>query len=269
VHDSGTANFPAFPASKYTEIKHGDGETFSIPAEKLKRALEKTRKFADKNELRRTLMSVYMDITRDGITFVSTDTRAMSVFKDRSLTGIDARSAIINADAVDDIVALLDKSGSDMAVISSGNKSISVDLGNTIISTRAIEGRYPGYNSIIPVNNPIRCIVDSKCLSDAADRISIASDPLRKEIRIAVADGELRLSGDDECSGRQAEEKIPALCEGSIEIGTGITHLKAAMSIISGNAVLSFSDPVRPVIISPETNEEDTELLILAMPFAQ
>jgi DNA polymerase III sliding clamp (beta) subunit (PCNA family) len=68
---------------------------------------------------------------------------------------------------------------------------------------------------------------------------------------------------------RQAEEKMPAQCEGGIEIRTCITHLKAAMSIINGNAVLSFSDFTHPFLISPETNEENTELLVLAMPFSR
>jgi DNA polymerase-3 subunit beta len=267
VHNSGMVELPAFAASEYTEIKRGDGETFSILAEKLKRGLERTRKFAGKDELRPVMMSVCLDITQDGITFVGTDGSAMSVFKDKSPTGIDACSIIINADAVDDIVALIDKSSSDMAVISGGNKSITVTLGDTVISTRAIEGRYPNYNSVIPADNPIRCIVDSGCISAAADRISIVSDPFSKEIRIAVADGEVCLLGDHADLGRRAEEKMPAQCEGVIEIKTCITHLKAAMSTISGNAVLSFSDRHRPVLISPEVNEENAELLILVMPY--
>ncbi|MDR1221440.1 MAG: DNA polymerase III subunit beta [Tannerella sp.] len=266
VHDSGTANFPAFPAGEYAEIKHGDGEAFSIPAKKLKMGLGKTRKFTDKNELRPVMMAVYLDITQDGITFVGTDTYAMSVFKDKSLTGISARGIIINTDAVNDIVALLDNSDSDMAVISSGDKVITVAFGDTVISIRAIEGRYPNYNSIIPANNTIRCTLDSEGVSAAANRILTVSDLLYKEIRIAVADGEVRLSGGNEGLSRRAEEKMPAQCEGSIEIKTRITHLKAAMSIITGNAVLSFSDPARPVLISPEINEEDTELLVLVMP---
>jgi DNA polymerase-3 subunit beta len=269
VHDSGTAEFPAFPAGKYAEIKHGDGEAFSIPAEKLKMGFEKTGKFAGKDEFRPVMMSVYLDITQDGITFVGTDAYVMSVFKDKSLTGISARGIMINTDAVNDIVALIDKSSSDMAVINSGDKSITITLGNTVISTRAIEGRYPNYDSIIPANNTVRCVVDAECLSAAVRRILIASDPLRKEIGIAVADSEVRLSGDHEDLGKRAEEKMPAQCEGSIEIKTCITHLKAAMSTIKGNAALSFSDRLRPILISPEVNEENTELLILVMPYAQ
>ncbi|MDR1335942.1 MAG: DNA polymerase III subunit beta [Tannerella sp.] len=269
AHSSGTAEFPAFAAGEYTEIKCGEGETFSIPAEKLKRGLEKTAKFADKNELKPALMSVHLDITRDGITFAGTDQQTLSVFKDRSLTGIDARSLMIGADAVNSITALLDKPGSGMAVISSGEKVITVAFGDTVISTRAIEGRYPNYSAVIPANNPVRCTVDSGCLSAAVNRISIASDPALGGIGIAVSDGEVRLSGGCPGLGTQAVEEMPARCEGGIEVKTCVKYLKAAMGVITGNAVLSFSDPVRPILISPEINEDDTELLVLVVTAVQ
>jgi DNA polymerase-3 subunit beta len=268
VHASGKVELPALEASEYIEIRHEYGKTFSIPVKKLKRGFDKTRKFAGNDTLKPSLMSVYLDIMQDGITFVATDAFTLSRFKDRSLAGINARSTMIGITAANSIYSLLDGADSEEAVIGAGEKSVSVSLGNAVITSRAIEVRYPNYNAVIPGNNPVRFTVDSKCLSGAIRRLSLTADPSGNVIEMVSAGDEVLLSSCDMLSDRRAEEKIPAQCEGDIKIKTNISRMETAIDVIKGDAVLSFSDPFHPLLISPETDEEDTELIILLMPIA-
>lgn len=266
AHASGKTEFQAIEAYDYARMKCEDGKVFTIPVAKLKRGLDKTKKFANNDSMKPTQSAVYLDVMQDGIVFVGTTGNILSKFKDKSLAGIDAPSFIFNIGAVNITSALLGESDSEEATINSGKTSISINLGSIIITSRLVEGKYPNYESVFPESNPICFTVDSKHLSNIVSRLLITSDAMNGTIRIDAMGDEVCLSSKDTLFGKYAEEKIPTPCEGTIEIGAKGSQMVDMMSVVEGNATLSFSDPLRPIIVTPETNEEDTELTVLTMP---
>jgi DNA polymerase-3 subunit beta len=263
THSGGRAKFAAFMASEYAKMHRGEGDTFTVPAWKLKRGIDKTIKFVGTDELRPTQMSVYMDIVQDGIVFAGTDGHILSRFKDKSLAGVPANSMMIHTSAASSISSLIGKSSSGEATISVGAKSISVNLGDAVVTSRVIEGKYPNYNAVIPMDNPIRLTTDSKGLSNAIRRLLISSEPIYNTVEIVAKGDEVRLLSNHGELGKRSEERIPALCEGGIEIKFSIPILDVAMGMMNGNATLLFSGSTRPALIVPETDEDDTELTTL------
>lgn len=266
THASGKVEFQAIEACDYVRMNCEDGKTFTIPVSKLKRGLDKTKKFAGNDPMKPTQSAVYLDMKPDGIVFVGTMGNILSKFKDKSLTNIEAPSFIFSIGAVNVTSNILGETNSEDATINSGATTISINLGSIVITSRLVEGRYPNYDSVFPESNPISFTMDSKHLSNVASRLLIAANATYGTIKIEASGNEVCLSSKDTLFGKSAEERIATSCEGTIKIGAKGSQLEDMMSIVDGNAILSFSDPLRPIIVTPETNEEDTELTVLAMP---
>lgn len=266
THASGNIEMQGMDAVEYTKMESADGKTFCIPVDKFKRGLEKTRKFAENNPMKPTTTSVYVDIAPDSIVFVGTNNLVVSVFKDYSLSGVDADSFILGITAVNTTVSLLGEATEDQVVISSSKNTISIDLGNVVITSRLVEGRYVNYNSVIPKTNAIKFTTESKQLSNTVSRLLAASDNVVGLIRIEASVSKVNLSTKDVYYNKSANENIDAVCEGEITIGAKGSFMQDIISVIDGSIMLSFSEPTKPILITPEKNEDQTELVLMAMP---
>lgn len=268
IHASGNIEIQAMEAVDFTKMSEIDGKTFTMPVENLKRGLNKTRKFAHNDISYPIASAVYIDILPDRVVFVATNNKIVSVFQDLSLSGIDANSFIFGIAAVNITFSLLNETAEELAVITSSQRSISINIGDITITTRLVEGRYANYNSVIPKDNPIEFTVEAKQLSNTVSRLLAASVNMIGLIRIEADPVRVNLSTKDEYYNRSANEDLLTMCNGSIIIGLKGSHLEDMLSVVDGNIVLSFSDPSRPVLITPETNEEKTKLTLLAMPLS-
>lgn len=268
IHASGNIEIQAMDAVDFTKMVEPDGKTFTIPVENLKRGLDKTRKFAQTDPSYPTASAVYIDVLPDKLVFVATNNKVVSVFKDLSLIGIDANSFIFGIAAVNITAPLLNETTEELAVITSRKGSISINIGDITITSRLVEGNYVNYNSVIPTENPVNFTTESKQLSNTVSRLLAASDNVVGLIRIEADSEKVNLSTKDEYFNKSANENISAICDGAITIGAKGSHLEDMLSVIDGNVTLSFSVPERPIILTPETNEDQTELTMLAMPLS-
>lgn len=265
IHAAGNVEIQAMDAVDFTKMIETDGKTFTMPVENLKRGLNKTRKFAQNDSSYPTASAVYMDILPDRLVFVATNNKVVSVFKDLSLTGIDANSFIFGIAAVNITVSLLNEATEELAVITSSKGAISINIGDITITSRLVEGKYVNYNSVFPESNPVSFTTESKQLSNTVSRLLAASDNTIGLIRIEADSEKVNLSTKDEYYNKSANENIPAMCNGAITIGAKGSYLEDMLSVIDGNVIVSFSAPERPIIIAPETDEDKTELTLLAM----
>lgn len=268
IHASGNIEIQAMDAVEFTKMSESDGKTFIIPIENLKRGLNKTRKFALNDSSYPTASAVYFDILPNQLVFVATNKTTVSVFRDYSLSGIDANSFILGIVAVNTIVSLLSEATEELAVITSSRSSISINIGDITITSRLVEGKYVNYNSVIPEKNPIYFTAESKLLSNTVSRLLAASDNTVGLIRIEAGQDKISLSTKDTHFGKSANDNIMAICNDAITIGIKGSFLEDMLSVIDENVILSFSAPEKPIILTPETNNEQTELIMLTMPLA-
>jgi DNA polymerase-3 subunit beta len=160
-----------------------------------------------------------------------------------------------------------------MSVIESNGKvtHLRFDYGNTVFITRIINEKFPPYESVIPDNNPFFAIINKNEVLEAIKRVSIFTSNVTKQVKFKLENNIMTISGEDEESGNQAVEQINCDYQGDdLQIGFNFKYLEDALNNIDeeeteDNLVkISFSEPSKPALISPTS--EDENLLMLIMP---
>jgi DNA polymerase-3 subunit beta len=132
-----------------------------------------------------------------------------------------------------------------------------------------VEGNYPAYNSVIPVNNPNKLTVDRVEFYNTLKRVSVFSNQASNLVKLALTPTEMVVSAQDVDFAISAVERIKCQYEGQeMEIGFKSTFLLEILSNLSSTEVqVELSDPTRAGILLPaETEIEEEDVLMLLMP---
>ncbi|MBM2813966.1 MAG: Beta sliding clamp [Ignavibacteria bacterium] len=147
---------------------------------------------------------------------------------------------------------------------------IRIEYGNTMLVSRLINEKFPPYETVIPTDSKVKAYADCREVLSAIRRVSIFSNAISKQIRMAFDSEQITIIGEDEDSGTLADEKIPCEFAGDrVQIGFNYKFLEEALHHIDADTedkrvVFNFSDPNRPIIIKPDNDKEN--LLMLIMP---
>jgi DNA polymerase-3 subunit beta len=113
-----------------------------------------------------------------------------------------------------------------------------------------IDGTFPDYARVIPVNNDKELVVDKKEFEAAVDRVSTVSSERGRAVKLSINAGRLLLSVTNPDSGSANEELEVEYAADPIDIGFNSRYLlDIAAQIESEAAVLKLADPGSPTLI--------------------
>lgn len=140
-----------------------------------------------------------------------------------------------------------------------------LSFGDTIFTSRKLDGAFPNYSQLIPNKFGLRCVVERKALLEAVDRVGIMATDKNNMIILSITRNEVTVSSNASDLG-SAKETI--LCESNNEdlyrIGFNIKYLSEALkSLDSSEVKINCNSPQQPVIINPLNAKAIT---ILVMP---
>ena len=145
-----------------------------------------------------------------------------------------------------------------------------IELTELDITFRLIEGKYPNYNAIIPRDQPLQAAVErTRLLNGLRKVIPFTTDNQgAKMVRLHFEGEELKMSGEDYDFSIGATDSMSIEYEGdTIEIGVSGNRLKTILQKIGGQEVcISMQSPDRAIVIEPGEQEDDYDVLMLAMP---
>lgn len=226
----------------------------SIPASALKEMIVLTT-YAVSNEKNKFIMNgVLLEKDGDRLNLVATDSRRLAFASRAILSEVDEfRSIIVHPK----ILSIFAKYASD-----EGNVEIAVTendivlrFSNYTISASLIEGLFPNYRRVIPEAQPKSFKVDREEFMSALKRISVMSDKIRVFLDITPGVLSIHASSED----GDAREEIPCEFAGEpMSIAMNQKYLDDALRPIESDVVLfAFSEPLRPVTLSPEPKGDD------------
>lgn len=139
--------------------------------------------------------------------------------------------------------------------------------GTSLIS-RLIEEKYPNYESVIPLDNEKKLVVNKHEMLQSVRRVSLYSNTTTHQIRLSVGSDQMKITAEDQDFGSEAKEKIS--CDYSsddMEIGFNSGYVVDVLSHLESDEVeFKLSSPNRAAIISPVTQKEGEDVLMLIMP---
>lgn len=253
-------------ADEYPAFKNvNDENSFYIVKKELKNLIEKIIFCTASEDNRPTLKGCSIEISDNKIIGVASDGYRLAYCKKEIEYGGADIKIIVPARSMSEISKLLDDSDENVKVSIEKNYFM-VDLENTKIVTRLIEGEYINYNKIIPSDFTTTVFVDKKALDTAIDRASLATRTEKKSVvKLEIREKRMSISAESEISGINEIVNIDLLGH-DLNIGFNARYLSDSLRAISDDFVkLCFTTSTAPGVIVP-TEKRKTNIFTLFCP---
>ncbi|MFC2114362.1 DNA polymerase III subunit beta [Bacteroidota bacterium] len=254
-------DFPKFPVLE-------DATTFKVPSNGIQEAINNTYFAIGNDELKPALTGLYIDISSDAITFVSTDGNKLVKYNRSDISVGETTSFILPRKALN-VLRTSNVGGDETEIEVQFNKVNALfKFGDTTIVCRLIDERFPDYNSAIPVDLPNKMTINRHELIDSLKRIQIFANKTTYQVRFNITGNELQLTSQDLDYANEAHERLSCEYAGEdLEIGFSARFLIEMLSSIdSEEIVLSLTAHNRPGTITPAVQGDSEELIMLLMP---
>ncbi len=255
-------DFPEIPS-----VNEDVAATLSLSHDVLQKGIEKTLFATADDELRPVMNGIFIEITTDFISFVASDAHKLVRYR-RSDAKADIKSSFILPKKPASLLKNLLGKEEGKLKLEFDNKNAVFTMSRYTLICRLVEGNYPSYNSVIPVNNPNKLVIGRLLFNNTVKRVSVFSNQASNLVKLHIADNKMVVSAQDIDFAISAEERLTCDYEGDeMEIGFKSTFLLEILSnLSSGEIRLELSDPTRAGLLLPEEKGENEDLLMLLMP---
>jgi DNA polymerase-3 subunit beta len=243
------------PESDFPDLAAGEmTHAFKLPAGDFKRLIDKTQFAISTEETRYYLNGIYLHTAGVSKTptlrAVATDGHRLAQVELPLPEGAAGMPGIIvPRKTVGEVQRLIETGEGEVSIELSAGK-IRFTIGNVVLTSKLIDGTFPDYARVIPLNNDKDLVVDKKDFEAAVDRVSTVSSERGRAVKLSVTGGRLVLSVTNPDSGSATEELEVEYEADSLDIGFNSRYLLDIAAQIEGEvAVLKLADPGSPTLI--------------------
>ena len=244
---------------------------FVISADELIRMIDKT-KFAISNEETRYYLNgiFFHKAEKNSINFlraVATDGHRLAQYDIPLPEGAkDMTGIIIPKKTIFELRKVLDDADGDVAISLNENK-IKFTFSDLKVISKVIDGTFPDYTKVIPINNNKKFKTNNLELKSAIDRVSavaINEETKSKAIKFSVDNNKLNLSVESQSKGSANEELDINYNSDKVDIGFNSRYIMDICNEVDGDEIdINLLDSVSPAIILDKTDEN---LFFVLMP---
>jgi DNA polymerase-3 subunit beta len=199
-------------------------------------------------------------VAEDGLlTMASTNGHKLVVYK----TAIDPSIKIPSSTIPTKSLSAID--GDSTMTLTIDNTNCMVETGDTIVTCRPFDGKYPDFKLLLPKSFTRFVAIDRSQLIDALNLMSsIGSE--NSLVKFAIENDKLTVMSDRE--GVKGERSIDCDLSGDrVDIAFNLKYLLAQLKTIPSQQIkISINGALEPVVIEPVGS--DLDLLCLVMPVA-
>lgn len=218
------------------------------------------------DELRPAMTGVLLQFGSGEMKAVATDGhRLVRVHYTSMKESRTKRDIIIPAKALNLVSKTLENESSTLSVSAT---HVRLAFRGFTLTSRLIGESYPNYETVIPLDNEKKLLVNRQALLAGVRRVALYSNSTTHQVRFAMKRNEVKLLAEDVDFGGEARERIACTYDADdLEIGFNAHYVVDILSHIDSDEVeFRFSSPVRAAIIMPSTKKEHEEVLMLVMP---
>lgn len=263
-----SATLNGISATEFPNIPLSSENQVLLDAKTLQDSLPQITFAAATDEGRPVLTGILTDIKDGGLELVATDGFRLA-HKRTTLEGVkDSLKVLIPKRTFEEVVRLIaeDLNGEDTKVevsTSENQNQVIFKVGATQLSSRLIEGQFPSWEKIIPIQFKNKTLVDRVELLKAVKIASVFAKDSANIIKLEVSKTGLKLSSEAKELGGQ-QTLVDAQTEGEeIVIAFNARFLSDAVSAVSTKELtIEFSGNLSPALVKP-VGEEGLEYVIM------
>ncbi len=231
-------------------------------------AINNTLFASGNDDLRPVMSGVFFQFSTESLTFVATDAHKLVKYTRTDVTSDDTSEFIMPKKPLQLLKGILLGSEDEIS-IEYNETNAQFSFGESTLTCRLIDGKYPNYEAVIPKENPNQMQLARVDFLNSVRRVSIFSNKTTHQIRLKIAGAALQISAEDFDYSNSAEERLDCDYQGEdIQIGFNSRFLIEMLNNMeSDNIKLSMSLPNRAGILSPlDHTEEGENITMLVMP---
>ena len=162
---------------------------------------------------------------------------------------------IVTRKTVNEVQRLIENGEGEVSIELSASK-IRLTLGDVVLTSKLIDGTFPDYARVIPLNNDKDLTVDKTDFEAAVDRVSTVASERGRAVKLSISSGKLVLSVTNPDSGSATEEIEVDYEAEPLDIGFNSRYLLDIAAQIEGEvAVLKLADPGSPTLIQDKDSK--------------
>jgi DNA polymerase III subunit beta len=242
--------------------------SLSMNSKTLSNAFNKTLFATGSDDMRVVMTGVFCQLSDQDITFVATDAHKLVRYRRTDSKSSETGAFILPKkplNLIKNILALQDVN----VKIEYNSTNASFEFENILLICRLIDGKYPNYEAVIPLNNTKKLTIDRQQILTSIKRVSIFSNQLTRQVRFSISGKELILASEDMELANEAKERLTCNYEGEdIEIGFNSKFILEMMNNLDSDEIcIEMSTSNRAALIFPvNSDNKDEDILMLVMP---
>ncbi len=244
-----------FPAENFPKIeKDEQGVSFELTQKELKEIVDRTVFACSVDDSRPILKGCLFEIENNQLTSVALDGFRMAVVKKPVIAEGDVK-AVIPSRALSEIVRLLDKDEQIIKILIQKN-SLFVQVENTCLISRLVEGEFVKYNHILPNNFENTVTINRQALLSSIERASIvARNDRYNVVKFDIKENVMTVSSKSEIGN--VNENVNIVLKGKdLQIAFNGKYLSEYLKVINDEFILlNLNTPIDPCVITPVGKE--------------
>src|SRR3954453_21312084 len=233
-------DFPRLPEA-------GDAPVLRLPSGAFVETIGRVPRSASRDETRPPLTGVLVSASGQELRMVATDSYRLSVKETALESALDGTlEANVPARTLQELSRVASAGGAEEIEIAALENQVIFNLGDVVISSRLVEGRFPNYRQLLPESYEHELNINGPELLEVVRRISLLAQK-NAPLRMAFSDGAVEVSAQTPDVG-EASESLPVPFKGEpLEIGFNPEFLRDGLeSVESSELVFKLISPLRP-----------------------
>lgn len=268
--NSGRSRFTlaTLPAAEFPKVDAlEDAQEVVLTAGQLHQCIRNTAFSMAQQDVRFYLNGMLMEIGALRLSCVATDGHRLAYAQCDTTAEPDTPvRAIIPRKSVTELLRLLGTADAEDSVkLSVTPQHLQVNMGDVRLTTKLIDGRFPDYNRVIPLDGNKELLIDCATLKQSLTRASVLSNEKYRGVRLALESGVLTISSNNPDQEEAIDELEVEYTGDSAEIGFNVTYLLDVLNCLeSENARITLKDGNSSVLVTPEQNS-DSKYVVMPM----
>jgi DNA polymerase III subunit beta len=268
AYDNGKSKMVGFDGDEYPKSPAIENPNkIKLSGDILSKAISKTLFATGNDDLRPVMSGVYVQFSPEEIIFAATDAHKLVRYKRTDAEATGSSSFILPKKPLNMLKSNL--RGDEEVLVEYNETNAVFTFNDLIVSSRLIDGKYPNYEAVIPVENPNVLTVDRMQFLSSIKRVSIFANKTTHQIKFNIAGSELAISAEDLDFSNKSNERLTCHYDGEdIEISFNSRFLLEMLNNIDSKEIkIRMSVPSRAGLLVPATTENEHEdILMLVMP---